>query len=367
MRARVLMVPCLALAALASGANGQWTATRYHPPGEALAGAGSQVVGYDAMEHAGLWNSPSSFVSLHPPGMELSFAAGTDGVRQFGSVVLPGGSTSRAAMWSGSAASFVDLTPAWSESASIIAASGGQQVGAVSPRIVDLNAAVWTATAASCVNLHPAGAEYSVATETDGASQVGWIWSPSAGGRMRASLWYGTATSMVDLHPSAVHSSRASGVFGGRQGGDVLFTGSEWWETHASIWTGSAESWVDLNPAGAVASGINAMDAGIEVGFAKFEGYSDSRAGVWYGSAESFEDLSVFLPGGSAAWSESRAYGVWVGGDTFYVYGSARRLEDGVTEAIVWSRPIPSPGVASMGIVAGTLLGRRRPAMSRPG
>jgi hypothetical protein len=55
---------------------------------------------------------------------------------------------------------------------------------------------MWSGSAASWVDLHPAGALESVAIATSGSQQVGYAWF---GAWDRASLWSGSAASWVDL------------------------------------------------------------------------------------------------------------------------------------------------------------------------
>ena len=61
--------------------------------------------------HAVLFNAPliSGFVDLNPPGAILSGARGVAGSQQVGFAAVGGDATWHAALWTGTAASFVDL------------------------------------------------------------------------------------------------------------------------------------------------------------------------------------------------------------------------------------------------------------------
>src|ERR1043165_2750576 len=107
--------------------------------------------------------------------------------------------------------------------------SGGQQVG----RARENRAALWTGTAASWVDLHPAGAVNSIAYGTSGGYQVG---SALVGNQECASLWTGTAASWVNLGPNGASQSVAYGASASHQ---VVYSvvGDR---VRASLWTGTA-------------------------------------------------------------------------------------------------------------------------------
>ncbi len=118
--------------------------------------------------------------------------------------------------------------------------SGSQQVGQAAAGPGDSHAALWRGTAASWVDLHPAGAEFSTAGATNGAQQAGYAVVNSVS---RASLWTGTAASWVDLHPEVTLGSRVLAMSGAQQAGRVLVNGG----FRASLWSGTASSWQDLS------------------------------------------------------------------------------------------------------------------------
>src|SRR5205807_616238 len=101
-------------------------------------------------------------------------------------------------LWSGSAASAVDLSPAGFTESFATSVSGSQQVGYGAGTSNQNNAFLWTGSAASAVNLNPSWTGQSVALGTNGAKQVGFANGPS-GLTQDAVVWSGSAASAVDL------------------------------------------------------------------------------------------------------------------------------------------------------------------------
>jgi hypothetical protein len=268
--------------------------------GAALAIGEGQQAG-SANNHAALWlGSAASRVDLNPSQWTQSVAAGVGGGRQVGyatrSVVCttkkgqcPGGVRTEfhPFMWSGSAASAVDLTPLGLGfgAGRALATDGVQQVG-VGFQVIGVNAfagpfaVLWSGAADSAVNLNPPDASTSQANGVYGGQQVGYGYVPS-----RALLWKGSADTKVELHPAGYDSSEASATNGVQQAGSGVVVDASAGVTHrhALLWSGSAESVVDLNqflPPGytdAAATGIDA--AGNVVGWAS-KGPSDVPANV---------------------------------------------------------------------------------------
>lgn len=217
------------------------SAVDLHPSGflssMAFSIAGDQIVGAGFVRldtpHALLWSSGGG-VDLHPSGFTTSFGRGTDGSQQVGSGANPNGGMgviSHALLWTGTAASAVDLHPSTGFSTTgALAVSGGQQVG------------------------------------------EGFI-----GSNAHALLWKGSAQSVVDLNPSGFFDSHALGVAAGRQVGYGAMSGSG--GTHALLWTGTAESVVDLHaflPPGFTTSRANGIDASGNI-----IGTADGHAILW--------------------------------------------------------------------------------------
>jgi hypothetical protein len=192
--------------------------------------AGDQIVGWGNRtnnidpDHALLWTS-RGVTDLHPSGFQFSGAHATDGAQQVGGGRPPGlDFESHALLWTGSAASVIDLNPlnghfAWSVALGV---SGGQQVGggidsSAGPGINSSgswHALLWTGTAESVVDLHPSGCWESEAVAVAAGWQAG-VCVLFDGRTSRALVWNGTAKSAVDLHaflPPDFVRSEASGI-----------------------------------------------------------------------------------------------------------------------------------------------------------
>jgi hypothetical protein len=138
----------------------------------ALAIAGDVQVGEYGRNwslHAALWRgTPESMVDLHPtppagypPEVQVSTASGAGDGQQVGTVswkktdlATPVG---RAALWTGTAASFVDLTPARFEQAWARACARGFQVGwatRLAKTSEGLHAVLWNGAAEDFLDLH---------------------------------------------------------------------------------------------------------------------------------------------------------------------------------------------------------------------
>src|ERR1043166_4159508 len=128
-----------------------------------------------------------------------------------GSVVATMASESRASVWN-----VTVLTPTGASYATAFGVFDGQQAGEAVVGGRD-RASLWSGTAASWVDLNPAAATSSRALGTNGGHQVG-VASVGAYGDDHASLWSGTAASWVDLNPPGTTESTAYGVNGDWQG-----------------------------------------------------------------------------------------------------------------------------------------------------
>ena len=113
-------------------------------------------------------------------------------------------------------------------------AAGGQQVGYVKPSVGRNRAAMWSGTADSYVDLHPNGALDSVAWGGGDGQQVGSVLSGVLGEGNHATLWTGSASSRVDLHPAGWASSIAVAARGGQQVGRGTFNATTF--TAAILW-----------------------------------------------------------------------------------------------------------------------------------
>lgn len=350
-------------------ARGQWQVSYLSPnlfgSSVAYGVSGGQQVGraWGAYGHAALWSGASqSIVNLQPPAYAggYSIAYGVSGGQQVGWVQAfywaPDPETpTRAALWGGTAESFVDLHPPAHPSSTSVAhgASGGQQVGWVNHVADELyaRASLWNGTAESWVDLHPPYSPInpvyyrgSAALDVSDGQQVGYAWVAGEVEYPHASLWSGTKESFVDLHPgSGPGSSRAYGVSGGQQVGYV--------GNHAGLWSGTAQSWVDLHPDGSMGSLALDIDGAFQVGVV------DQHAALWSGTADSWVDLHAFL---TADYSVSSALGIEVSGSDIWIAGSARYAPTDLDQAVMWHGTVPEPSslLAVGGMFALTVIRR---------
>jgi hypothetical protein len=152
---------------------------------------------------------------LNPSPQANSIAYAIAGNQQAGTVYLPTGP--HAAIWSGAAASFLDLNPPGARTSEILATTGTQQAG-FAAMAGAAHAGIWSGTADSFVDLHPAGATDSKAHATTGAYQAGIAWyeDPVSWRVKHAMLWFGSADNYFNLHPvlgTGFYESEASSLW----------------------------------------------------------------------------------------------------------------------------------------------------------
>ncbi len=318
-----------AICLLAFGASSVFAQQTFHlndltPPAAAVgklnAAAGGKQTGSGRdntsfQSHAYLFTGNSlTGIDLNPLGFGYSQATSIsdDGSQQCG--YGWGNATGvRPLLWSGSAASFVNLGPLSGYSLGYChGVNDGQQVGEsqnLSYFIASSHATLWNG-AASSIDLHPGNPlfTYSYATAVKGGEQVGFQTQAGLPSTSEANWqmpshavrWTGTAASAVDLHPAAFDTSRALATNGVQQGGWGYIAVSL--AQHALLWTGDAASVVDLHPAGYSFSRVNALSATTQAG----DGWVGTPYGLgavrhalaWTGSAASVVDLNQYLPVG---------------------------------------------------------------------
>jgi hypothetical protein len=327
----------------------QWTVIDLHATAfglsEGTGAFGNQVVGntyIDGSPRGLLWSGTAeSWVDLTPPGSLGSGVYGvSDGVL-VGHAYIPRrlgvAAEVHAGLWTGNGESFVDLNPESSFHSMSIAVGDGQQVGEVVVNGLP-HASLWEGTATSWVDLTPVGYPAARAYGVSGGVQVGEVAN-------MASLWTGTAESWVDLSPEDSVGSVASGVHDGQQVGTVRFASDE--GNHASLWNGSAASWVDLNPPGSIESHANGVFRGQQVGDAYVDG--ELRAVLWTNSAESWVDLNEFLP---PEFDYAVATAIWSDESAIRISGLGGSRQTGVQHALLWTRAIPEPNSLSLLAIA---------------
>ena len=294
----------------------QYNANDITPPssntGKLTAAANGKQVGGSGNGHAMMLNGNAlNSVDLHPVGYVTSMATSTDDVQQCGYVYSYG---HHSALWSGSAASFVDLAAGFNGTY-CNGVHGGQQVGYGETFIYTVSiqhALMWTGSPAGYVDLHPiiVGYPYSKAMGVRSGQQIGFVsqihYSINDTGPVQGShaiVWNGTAASAVDLNPIGFDSSQGLATNGVQQGGwaRVPLSSSQ---MHAMLWSGTADSAVDLHPAGFTDSRITAVTATMQVGDGwvgpGYQAGSIRHALVWSGTAASVVDLNQYLPVGYA-------------------------------------------------------------------
>jgi hypothetical protein len=346
----------LAALCCAAPSHGQWTVISLHDPelriSSALAG-NAAVQGGFIVRQGGVVQEPAIWSGTSSSWVSFATAPNTSGrINTVWGNVQGGEWAGRASLWSGTAASIVDLHPnSGYVSSSVSAMRGSQQVGIVSEGTNLSRAAMWTGSANSLVNLHPSGMAQSWAQATDGMMQGGAV--RDATGITYAALWSGSAASMVNLNPGPQYNSSITCMVPGQQGGRI----SLGLQTHAAIWSGTPESVVDLHPfPGFGQSFVLGTTGAVQVGSSHVPGFSVPHAAAWFGSASSFLDLHTFLPAG---YSSSGAHDVWQDGNTVYIIGGAVHSSTGNSEAWMWVGPVPAPGTAAVLAVGMAMVSQR--------
>lgn len=305
-----------------------------------IAGVGySQAIGFygnqigtvndGIRDNAAIWNgSAASWVNLNPFGAASSLGYGVHGSTQVGVATFAG--QRRAGLWHGTAQSWTSLHPAAFYSSEARAVHGARQVGVVYLDEVVSHASLWSGTAQSWIDLHPStGADRSFAFGIYENQQVGSVVSENFG---HASLWSGSAESRIDLNPPGAVSSVASAIHEDLQAGRATIDGLR----RAGIWRGTSGSWVSIGPDGATDSQADGVFDGYQVGVSWFG--NTPRASLWRGSKASWKDLSLMMP---ATWPATFAQAVWHDGSSLYVVGSGVSTgEFAGVYALLWTIPI---------------------------
>ena len=237
--------------------------------------------------HAMKWSgSAASYVDIHgATGQTWSYCLGSYGGQQVGFGERPVYTTTfqYAYLWSGISAINIHPIQLPFQYSKALGVRGGQQVGYASTvpypygdtfAYQSGHAILWTGTAASAVDLHPVGYVGSQALATNGTQQGGWVTNTLPPTSQHAALWSGTPGTFVDLHPIGYNDSRITALTATQQVGDgwVGPMGAPGSVRHALVWSGTPDSVVDLNqflPLGylhAVATGVDAL--GNVVGYA---------------------------------------------------------------------------------------------------
>jgi hypothetical protein len=327
-----------------------------------IAGFGS-ISGTTNGVSAILWTAAGTPVNLSPTnlsGYSTSALEGIGGGQEVGSA---GGTATgynnvteqvHAMVWSGTAASAVDLHPTNLSGyliSTAFGADGANQVGYASAADNIDHAMLWSGTANSTVDLQPTtfGSSYfaSIAYGVSGNQQVGVTYGryPYIDPNIAATLWTGTAASAIDLTPSnSIYElgTKAVGVGGGQQvGAGYLDSGS-----HALMWSGTAASLVDLNPSGYSSSAALGTNGSQQVGCVDIPADPEPipNAMIWSSTAVSAVNLQSYLP---TYLVSSTAYSIDAAGDAFGIAGDNL----GNYHAVEW---IPPAHTATGAVASGT-------------
>jgi hypothetical protein len=215
---------------------------------------------------------------------------------------------------------------------------------------------LWSGTAASVIDLHPAGFKYSFGRSLSSSAQVGF--AQTSANINHAMLWTGTAASAVDLHPAGFTNSIAAAVHGSLQFGHAWGPNSTD-PTHAILWNGTAASAIDLNPVGFIKTSASGISLAGQVG----SGSGPATAGedhalFWTGTAASAVDLHSLVTNLNPGFVRSYAVGI---ADNGTIVGQAQTA-DGTRYAIIWTQ-VPEPATlayATLALAAGCHIRSRR-------
>lgn len=343
------------LAAMAAVGSAQYSAIALQPAtdGQGNSVVASQGLGASATHQGGythdvsglfraaMWSgTKGSFVDLHPSGFISSTVQDVNGHSQVGNGELVGG-IRNALVWFDTAASAVNLHPAgfdWSQAWGV---GGGNQVGFGQITGGDIHALLWSGTASSMVDLHPAGYRTSYAYGTSATQQVG---EGAVFSRPSPLLWSGTAASVVNLQPAGYLGGGAYTTDGSSQGGYVIAAGPV---RQAALWKGSAASFSNLHPAGLVNSHVWDVEGKWQTGYGR-DSLGVQHAIVWKGTAASAVDLNQFLPTG---YHEAYAFGVDNRGN---VTGHAMNEATGEWNAFYWAKKPTVSGIQPANLNGGS-------------
>jgi autotransporter-associated beta strand protein len=254
---------------------------------EALAIDGNIAAGQvystaNSFYHAYSWNlSSGTFLDMNPSGFSQSAVYGVSN-GAFAGYGTSGG-TSVALYWPTTSATPANLNPSVASSSTALAISGSSQVGSATIAANGhSHAAIWHGTAVSYVDLHavlsPSMSD-SIAAAVSGTQIVGTAYDASQAAH--AIAWNTAGTQYVDLTPPGFASADGAATNGTQQAGDIVRAGGN---AHASTWFGTATSYVDLQTylpgayVGSTAYGIDS--AGRIVGVA-YDVNSVAAAVLW--------------------------------------------------------------------------------------
>jgi hypothetical protein len=253
-----------------------------------------------------------------------------------------------------------DLNPPDASSSFVEAVADGEIVGRARESFyvqghftpAAYHALMWTGTAASMVDLTPAsvpGSQYAVqasADGTDGVHQVG-------AANEFAAYWSGSAASYQSLGPSNLPNLSNADATALRGNQIVGFATDAAGHEHPLLWNGVTTNAIDLLPSAYYFGRAFDTNGTQQVGIADPVGTTDvGDAVVWNGSPDSYVDLTQFLASG---YTGSIADAIDANGNIF----GAATDPDGNTAVIEWT-PVPEPSSPAVVFAAVSFIVRRR-------
>jgi hypothetical protein len=331
-----------------------------------------------------VWHGTNTATSLQPASGYSSTQASAisgniiGGLGQFDGTI-PGTTAGNltALLWTVGSTTPTSLNPTLAGSPAVYSAIAGdaaatnttpaQEVGYAEDASGGLHAMLWTGTAASAIDLNSNQFNSAQAFGVSAGAQVGQAEGVPTGGQYHAIMWQSSPTNYTDLGAvlgSGYIYSSASGISGNLVVGfAALASGTN--QNHAVVWnTSGTPSYTDINPAGFTSSSANAVSNGIVVGDA-YNSSGDSNA-IWYGvNGTGFLNLQNYLPLDpiGTSYSSSTAEAItpdgMIVGVASYTSGS-----NTIENAVMWQVAVPSPGAlpvlaGGMSLMA-TALSRRR-------
>jgi len=263
------------------------------------------------VQHGALF-SGGTITDIHPSSWAMSVILSMSATQQVGeglpSASADASSGVHAMLWSGSAASLIDLNPNSFAGSAATCTTGFMQGGygflkvkssGKTHTLPPTHALIWFGASNTYQDLNPSTAAESRINGCSGGQEVGYI-MPISPGFTHAAVWFGTGAAAVDLQPlSGFVSSTAFGAAGFQQAGYGVTDSANGGAGHALLWTGSASSMIDLHPAGYTFSVAYATNGLQQVGEADDSALPRHKhAIVWSGSASTAVDLNQFLPAG---------------------------------------------------------------------
>ncbi len=350
-----------------------------------------------------------TWTSLHPSYAESSRANGIDNGVQVGNAVFDTpdyNNIDHPTVWTGTAASAQNLTPAGSQGGNIVDFKGDKLVGwwwkptqcYVSGRWltcyyrrgawwnldgtfhetnysgyeytsmsatdgvsivgsgstddtvgnVFTRGVIWQApTHEFALSVHPSGYTDSSLGSVDGEYQFGSVSLPFQG--LHAGMWKGSAASFVDMHPPQFVNSRISDASDGQQVGTVNI----WNNPQAVLWAGTPDSLTTLHPDAATSSTVSKCEGGLQLGTVIFPDSPTAVLGMWAGSKDTFTELNIPVPANYTGFSAA-SFDIAPDG-TISIVGAAVNQVLGRSEAILVTSTTTPPCPADIANAFGVL------------